>query len=186
MGGARPPARGTGGRDRAAGRYGSIGHLRHHPMSPMRRLLCLALLACTAPALAAEPVTLHCERLFDARAGRMLGAHTITVEDGRIRTVQPGRIAPADGGRAIDLSGRSDLNANVGSQAGPQSYSEGFRLDPVDYALRAVGYAGKTLRAGFTSVRDLGGEVAPHLRDAINQGLVEGPRIFAAGKSIAT
>src|SRR5690606_36994670 len=40
--------------------------------------------------------------------------------------------------------------------------------------------------AGFTSVRDLGGDVSPHLRDAINQGLVEGPRIFAAGKSIAT
>src|SRR5690606_22341826 len=81
---------------------------------------------------------------------------------------------------AIDLSGRSclpgwtDLHVHLGSQSGPQSYSEGFRLDPVDYALRAVGYAGKTLRAGFTSVRDLGGEVAPHLRDAINQGLVEG------------
>ena len=44
----------------------------------------------------------------------------------------------------------------------------------------------KTLLAGFTSVRDLGGEVAPHLRDAINQGLVDGPRIWAAGKSIAT
>src|SRR5690606_23891243 len=54
------------------------------------------------------------------------------------------------------------------------------------YAFRAVGYAGKTLRAGFTSVRDLGGEVSPHQRDAVNQGLDGGPRIFAAGKSIAT
>ena len=35
-------------------------------------------------------------------------------------------------------------------------------------------------------VRDLGGEVAPHLRDAIAQGRVKGPRIFAAGRSIAT
>src|SRR5690606_17296090 len=61
-----------------------------------------------------------------------------------------------------------------------------FRLDEVDYAFRAVGYAKQTLLAGFTSVRDLGGEVAPHLRDAINQGLVAGPRIWAAGKSIAT
>ncbi|RZA34243.1 MAG: amidohydrolase family protein, partial [Lysobacteraceae bacterium] len=66
------------------------------------------------------------------------------------------------------------------------SYSEGFRLDPADYAFRSVGYADKTLMAGFTSVRDLGGEVSPHLRDAVNQGLVKGPRIFAAGKSIAT
>jgi imidazolonepropionase-like amidohydrolase len=40
--------------------------------------------------------------------------------------------------------------------------------------------------AGFTTVRDLGGNVAPHLREAIGQGLVKGPRIYAAGKSIAT
>ena len=40
--------------------------------------------------------------------------------------------------------------------------------------------------AGFTSVRDLGGSVTPHLRDAINQGLVEGPRIWAAGTAIGT
>jgi imidazolonepropionase-like amidohydrolase len=56
----------------------------------------------------------------------------------------------------------------------------------VDFAYRSVGFAEKTLLAGFTSVRDLGGEIAPHLRDAVNQGLVKGPRIFAAGKSIAT
>ncbi len=53
-------------------------------------------------------------------------------------------------------------------ESNPQSYSEGFRLDPVDYAYRSVGYAEKTLLAGFTSVRDLGGEVVPHLRDAIS------------------
>ena len=47
-------------------------------------------------------------------------------------------------------------------------------------------HARATLMAGFTSVRDLGGTVTLHLRDAINQGLVEGPRIYAAGKSIAT
>jgi imidazolonepropionase-like amidohydrolase len=49
-----------------------------------------------------------------------------------------------------------------------------------------VGFAEKTLLAGFTTVRDLGGEVTLKLRDAINQGLVKGPRIYAAGKSIAT
>jgi len=49
-----------------------------------------------------------------------------------------------------------------------------------------VGYAEKTLQAGFTTVRDLGGEITLKLRDAINAGLVKGPRIYAAGKSIAT
>ncbi|MDH5835680.1 metal-dependent hydrolase family protein [Luteimonas kalidii] len=161
-------------------------------MPSPRRLLLLVLAACGAPALAAEPVALHCERLFDARAGRMLGEHTIVVEDGRVRSLLPGRAKLPDGTRSIMLAGRTclpgwtDLHVHLGGQSSPQSYSEGFRLDPVDFAYRSVGYAGKTLQAGFTSVRDLGGEIAPHLRDAINQGLVEGPRIFAAGKSIAT
>ena len=160
----------------------------------------LALATVLSPqAFAADPVpagsnpvqALHCERLFDARSGRVLGEHTILVADGRISSLQPGRIA-TPGAESIDLAGRTclpgwtDLHVHLGSQSSPQSYSEGFRLDPVDYAFRSVGYAGKTLRAGFTSVRDLGGEVSPHLRDAVNQGLVEGPRIFAAGKSIAT
>jgi imidazolonepropionase-like amidohydrolase len=161
-------------------------------MPPATRLLALALAASATPALAAEPVALHCERLFDARAGRMLGEHTIVVEDGRVRSLLPGRAKLPDGTRSIVLAGRTclpgwtDLHVHLGSQSSPQSYSEGFRLDPVDFAFRSVGYAEKTLQAGFTSVRDLGGEVSPHLRDAINQGLVEGPRIFAAGKSIAT
>jgi len=116
----------------------------------------------------------------------------VVVEDGRIGSVLPGRAKLPEGTESIVLAGRTclpgwtDLHVHLGSQSSPQSYSEGFRLDPVDHAFRAVGYAGKTLQAGFTSVRDLGGEVSPHLRDAINQGLVEGPRIFAAGKSIAT
>ena len=159
----------------------------------LRLLPLLALAASLPPQLAAaEPVALHCDRLFDARSGRVLGEHTIVVEDGRIQSVLPGRAKLAEGTESVMLAGRTclpgwtDLHVHLGGESSPQSYSEGFRLDPVDYAFRAVGYAGKTLRAGFTTVRDLGGEVSPHLRDAINQGLVEGPRIFAAGKSIAT
>ncbi|MBA3928847.1 MAG: amidohydrolase, partial [Xanthomonas sp.] len=120
-----------------------------------------------------------------------LGEHTVLVRDGRIAEVIPGRAKLADAesivlGDRTCTPGWTDLHVHLGSESSPQSYSEGFRLDPVDYAYRSVGYAEKTLMAGFTSVRDLGGEVAPHLRDAVNQGLVKGPRIFAAGKSIAT
>jgi imidazolonepropionase-like amidohydrolase len=146
-----------------------------------------------APSVDASPAqALHCERLFDARSGKMLGEHTIVVRDGKIASVLPGRAKLADGTESIILAGRTcmpgwtDLHVHLGQQSNPQSYSEGFRLDPTDYAFRSVGCAEKTLMAGFTSVRDLGGGVSPHLRDAVNQGLVKGPRIFAAGKSIAT
>ena len=160
-------------------------------MIRIARLALAASVFAAGTAAAAEPVALQCGRLFDARAGRMLDAHTVVVRDGRIERVESGRV-DVPGARAVDLSGHScspgwtDLHVHLGSQSSPQSYSEGFRLDPVDYAFRSVGYARKTLMAGFTSVRDLGGEVSPHLRDAINQGLVVGPRIWAAGKSIAT
>lgn len=156
-----------------------------------RAMSALALALAASPAAAVEPAALHCEHLFDARSGRLLGAHTVVVRDGKIAQLLPGRI-DVPGTTAVDLGGHTctpgwtDLHVHMANQSSAQSYSEGFRLDETDYALRAVSYAKKTLLAGFTSVRDLGGDVAPHLRDAINQGLIEGPRIWAAGKSIAT
>lgn len=159
----------------------------------MTRPLCLALAAVllSPAAFAAEPLALQCERFFDARSGRVLDARTVVVRDGKVAEVLPGRV-DSPGARSIDLSGRTcspgwtDLHVHLSDQSSPKSYEEGFRLDGVDYAFRSVGYARKTLLAGFTSVRDLGGDVAPHLRDAINQGLVEGPRIWAAGTAIGT
>ena len=156
-----------------------------------RVFLAAALFVLALPAIAAEPLALQCGQLFDARTGKVLDARTVVVRDGRIAEVLAGRAEVPDA-RSVDLSGHTclpgwiDLHVHLGSESSPQSYSEGFRLDPIDFAYRSVGYAEKTLLAGFTSVRDLGGEVTPHLRDAVNQGLVKGPRIFAAGKSIAT
>ena len=160
------------------------------------RLLAVAVLSSLAvPAFAADApagTALHCGKLFDSRSGKLLGAHTVVVRNGKVAEVLAGLAEAVADATAIDLSDRTcmagwtDLHVHMGSQSSPQSYSEGFRLDPVDFAFRCVGYAEKTLLAGFTSVRDLGGEVTPHLRDAINNGLVKGPRIWAAGKSIAT
>lgn len=162
----------------------------------MLKPLSLALLAAMAgvSAHAAEPATdavqaLQCGQVFDARSGKLTGPQTLLVRNGKIEQIGAAAVA---GATVVDLSGHTcmpgwtDLHVHLGSQSSPQSYSEGFRLDDVDYAFRSVDYAKKTLMAGFTSVRDLGGEVSPHLRDAINQGLVSGPRIWAAGKSIAT
>jgi len=157
-------------------------------------LSCALLAAALAPAAqaASQDTALHCGKLFDARSGEILGAHTIIVREGMIAAVQPGFDATPATAQTIDLGvhtclpGWIDLHVHLGEQASAQRYAEGFRLDPVDFAYRSIGYAEKTLMAGFTSVRDLGGDIAPHLRDAIHQGLVIGPRIFAAGKFITT
>ncbi len=152
--------------------------------------LALALLAPAAVA-ADAPQALQCGQLFDARAGRLLPERTLVVADGRIRDVQAG-FAPVAGATTIDLRGHTcspgwiDLHVHLAGESSPASYSEGFRLNPEYIALRSTMYARRTLHAGFTSVRDLGGETTLALRDAIHQGLVEGPRITAAGKSIAT
>jgi len=155
----------------------------------MRTILLAALLV--ASPVVAETVAVQCGDLFDSKSARLVGARTIVTSDGRISQVLPGRVS-VPGAREVDLSGHTctpgwiDLHVHMASQSGPRSYEERFRLDDADYALRAVGYGEKTLRAGFTTVRDLGGEVTLKLRDAINAGLVKGPRIYAAGKSIAT
>jgi imidazolonepropionase-like amidohydrolase len=156
------------------------------------RLLAVAILSSLALPASGADTALNCGKLFDSRSGKLLGAHTVVVRNGKVAEVLAGRAETVANATAIDLSGHTcmagwtDLHVHLRDQSNPQSYSEGFRLDPVDYAYRSVGFAEKTLMAGFTSVRDLGGEVALHLRDAINQGLVKGPRIWAAGKSVAT
>lgn len=157
----------------------------------MSRCLFAVLIAAALPAQAADLQALQCGNVFDSKSAKLIGAQTIVIEKGTIKSLSPGKVA-VDGAQIVDLSqmtcmpGFIDMHVHMGQQSSPQSYSEGFRLDDIDFAFRAVGYADKTLQAGFTSVRDLGGEISLHLRDAINQGNIKGPRIYAAGKSIAT
>ena len=160
------------------------------PSNALLAVLPLGLI--TSLAMAADPLAVQCGDTFDARLGRLVGARTIvTNAEGRIAQVMPGR-TQVPGATVIDLSGATclpgliDLHVHLDQQSNPKSYEERFRLDDIDFGYRALAYAGRTLRAGFTTVRDLGGEVTLHLRDAINEGYVQGPRIYAAGKSIAT
>jgi imidazolonepropionase-like amidohydrolase len=158
-----------------------------------KALLAAVTLALSAPlAQAGAPLALQCGDTFDARAAKLVGPRTIvTGADGRIAQVLPGKAAPpeakvVDLGAATCLPGLIDLHVHLSEESNPKAYEERFRLDDIDYGFRALRYADRTLKAGFTTVRDLGGEVALHLRDAINQGYVQGPRIYAAGKAIAT
>lgn len=149
----------------------------------------LALLA-AGPALA-EPVVVNCGKLFDSERARIVGAHVLTIEDGQITGLERGR-SDAEGAIELDamtcLPGLIDLHVHLQHERNPDSYLERFQLNAADYAFRAAANARKTLHAGFTTVRNVGDsyDVTIALRKAIEEGLVEGPRVFSAGKSIAT
>lgn len=134
---------------------------------------------------------LHCGQVFDSEAGELRGEHYIEVEGSQIKTLT--RDKP-DAAGIIDLSdmtclpGLIDLHVHLDGQSGPQSYLNRFTQGPADLALIAQHYGMKTLKAGFTTVRNPGDSynVTIALRDAINAGIVQGPRIYTAGKSLAT
>ncbi|MEC9407373.1 MAG: amidohydrolase family protein [Pseudomonadota bacterium] len=152
----------------------------------MRRLLLLSLLL---PTLASAE-SLFCESLLDVRRGRLLQNVLVTIDAGRIAAaeagVEPGEARVLDG--LTCLPGLTDMHTHLTAEFGPRTYLERFQLDPADYAFRSAVYAERTLMAGFTTVRDLGDSynVSIALKQAIAQGLVNGPRIFTAGKSLAT
>ncbi|HET9469118.1 MAG TPA: amidohydrolase family protein, partial [Vicinamibacterales bacterium] len=157
----------------------------------MRWLLAVfAICLCAAPAGAAT--LLQCGRLVDVRAGRVLTSMTVVVDGPTIARVDQGLTAGGAGDTVVDLRshtcmpGLLDMHVHLTGEYSENSDIERFRLNPVDLAFRSIAYAERTLMAGFTTVRDLGGAVSTSLRNAINAGHVKGPRVFTAGRSIAT
>jgi imidazolonepropionase-like amidohydrolase len=150
-------------------------------------------LAADAPAAAAPVIAIHCGHLLDVVAGKMLGDTTIVIEGKRVRDVVAGSESPA-GAVQVDLSGQTclpgliDSHTHLSSQFGPTSYVDDFHWNLADYAVRSTIYARRTLLAGFTTVRNLGDKEneTVALRNAINAGLIPGPRIFTAGVAMGS
>jgi imidazolonepropionase-like amidohydrolase len=117
---------------------------------------------------------------------------SVLIDKGTIIDVLEGYMDPGTGDTAIDLNnytvlpGLMDMHTHLSGESNPKKYMERFTLDLDDYAYQSIRFAERTLMAGFTTVRDLGGPVNTSLRDAIKKGYLVGPRIFSAGKSLAT
>ncbi len=149
-------------------------------------------------AAAASPTSartlIYCGSLLDSVADAPKKEMTIIVDGQRIAAVENGYSTAGAGDKIIDLKnatvtpGWIDCHVHLDHQSSPTALVEGFQLNPGDYALNAAFYAKKTLLAGFTSVRNLGdnSNSTLALRRAINLGLADGPRVYSAGKSIAT
>jgi len=137
---------------------------------------------------------IHCGKLIDTKKGKVLSNQTIVVTGNKITAVEKGFKNPnSDEDIVINLKNKTvlpgliDMHIHIEHESNPNIYLERFTLNDVDAAFQSTVFAKRTLLAGFTTVRDLGGSgVNTALRNAINKGYVDGPRIYSAGKALAT
>ena len=158
----------------------------------MKKLLFLILFLSLS--INAQDYYLHSGKLFDSKEGKMLDNMTIIVSGNKIKDIKKGFVLPEnDNSIIIDLKdftvmpGFIDLHVHIESEYNPEKYLNEFTAEESEIAFSSLKFAKRTLMAGFTTVRDLGGSgVNISLRNAINKGEVIGPRIFTAGKAIGT
>lgn len=169
------------------------------------RLLALVLGSCCAASLSAQttrdttPAVIRAGRLFESDAGRFAVDQEILVRGGRVVAVGEKVDRPA-GARVIDLSRYTVLPGLIDAHTHLlylEGVTGGLTMEGVKAlvteglplrALHGAARARTFLEAGITSVRDLGnsgkfGDVA--LRDAINDGSVDGPRMFVSGPGLS-
>jgi imidazolonepropionase-like amidohydrolase len=153
------------------------------------------LLCClfSASMLLAQKTSIWCGTLVDGISDEPKKNMTIVVEKDKITGIENGFTQGNINDRSIDLKTRTvtpgwiDMHVHLEMETKKGNVADRFILNPADIAFESIRYANITLMSGFTTVRDLGGTgVNVSLRNAINKGWLTGPRIYTAGKSIAT
>ena len=135
-------------------------------------------------------------RLIDGKSNKAKKNVTLEIEKNRIVKIHKGlkKDLPGKENKVIDLSaytvlpGLMDMHVHLDGQFSKNVYLERFTKNQADYAIDATIYAKKTLLAGFTTIRNLGDayRTTITIKKAINKGKIPGPRIYTAGKSLAT
>jgi imidazolonepropionase-like amidohydrolase len=142
----------------------------------------------SAHAFAADVTLIHAGELLAVPGKAPTQKMTIIVENGRVTGVQQGFVE-SDDATIIDLSdkfvlpGLMDMHVHLQGELGPTNDRDTLKMSRQLMQMRSVHYAMNTLKAGFTTVRDVGSSEQEMyaLRDAIEAGWIEGPRIIAAG-----
>ena len=158
----------------------------------MRTRLLLAAGLAFAPAVTlaqdTQPIVLRAARMLDVTAGRMLTNAVVVVQGDKIAAVNPATLP--SGHRTIDLGdvtllpGFIDMHTHLASEISAASFTDPVRLVESDYAFTAVGFALKTVLAGFTTVRDYGGDVTVALGKAVARGTITGPRVVPSRNAL--
>lgn len=144
-------------------------------------------------ALNSQSYVLHCGHLISCVDESVLSEQSIIIKDGVIEAVSEGYAVPRGNYEVVDLKdqyvmpGFMDMHVHIEHESNPKRYEQKFRENEADVALRATMFCERTLMAGFTTVRDLGGTgVNVSLQKAIDRGFIDGPRIYTCEKSIAS
>jgi len=148
------------------------------------------------PAAPAQTLVLKAAHLFDGRSGTLVSPGRVVVSGDRIIAVGKDIATPA-GAREIDLGdatllpGYIDAHTHITMDHNDnwaQGFYEGLLRFPVEQSFHAARNARATLQAGVTSARDVGSSdfIDVALRNAINDGLVDGPRMLVAGHAIGS
>ncbi|WP_369061259.1 amidohydrolase family protein [Caulobacter sp. 73W] len=159
----------------------------------MKRILAAgaALAAFAAAAAHAAPVYVQAGRLLaDPATGKVETNKTVVIDNGRVVRIEDGFTGQ---GNVVDLKdsfvlpGLIDSHVHLTSEQGPSSRMDEVTQSSAEQAMVGARYAKRTLKAGFTTVADLGGdnEAIFALRKATANGDVAGPRIIAAGSAVS-
>ena len=138
-------------------------------------------------------VLIHAGNLIDVETGKIESRKSIVIKNSRITSVSDGYINKSDFQEYYDLKGSyvlpglMDAHVHLAQEYVPKAERD-LKVEPEFNAIFAAANAIKTLNAGFTTVRNVGdgGMETISLRNAINKGIVPGPRILTSGKTIAT
>jgi imidazolonepropionase-like amidohydrolase len=153
-------------------------------------LLAILSVASFASKALAESVVIRAGKMLDVERGQYLPDRAIRIEDGRIVSVTPWTSNSRSSGRFIDwsaytvLPGLIDLHTHLVGDISSADITAPLSSSAARDALMGVAHARATLNAGFTTVRDVGtyrAFVDVALRNAINAGQVQGPRMYVAG-----
>ncbi len=151
----------------------------------------LALLAVAAGAQATTVI--HAGTLLAVPGESPLSEQTLVIENGRIAQRLDGFLPAEDFGVSAELidlrdafvmPGLMDMHVHLQGELGPDNDSEDLKFSNELVQMRSLMFALRTLDAGFTTVRDVGSrnQEMYALRDAIDRGWIDGPRIIAAGR----
>lgn len=149
----------------------------------------LTLILAASLVIAQELTVLRASRMLDVKKGKMVRNAVVVVEGERIKSIGgevPEEATVINLGDVTLLPGLFDMHTHLTLDLEGEWVHRGVTETPVDWALRGARNARRTLSAGFTTVRDVGasGFADVALMRAIEQGLVEGPRIFPSGHAL--